>query len=287
MKQIFLRSCFWGALVIIIAVTILILVLLRFGLIKLNTYYEASYRSSCQGKDYLPVEITLNSPDLAKNLMNLSYNVSLSNCQSLPTLPSLEPDFITIPVIGSSNGKTQRMFAYYFYSPSLNISIITFTGTIFVDEWVDDLDMDQVAPISLNGYQEGMMLHHGFYDIYMSIRNKLFDLINTHGDTNQHIIITGHSLGGALATITAFDLTDLDPIVYTFASPRAFNPLMAKIFDSTPRKYTRVYNTEDIIPTAPLAVYFNNLYQHPTIGGMPFTSNLGNDSDNHTLAYLN
>ncbi|MEL7011321.1 MAG: lipase family protein [Cyanobacteria bacterium J06588_4] len=68
------------------------------------------------------------------------------------------------------------------------------------------------------------------------------------------IFITGHSLGGALATMAMLQITtqtDLKPVMYTFASPRTGNSIFAKHFYDL--ECFRVANSEDIVPTLPLA----------------------------------
>jgi len=69
-----------------------------------------------------------------------------------------------------------------------------------------------------------MHVHRGFYaalsTIYQSVRNR----VRATRTNNQKVFLTGHSLGGALATLCAFRLQKVCSVnvdgVYTFGAPR-------------------------------------------------------------------
>jgi predicted lipase len=70
-----------------------------------------------------------------------------------------------------------------------------------------------------------LSVHEGFYDAYLElsggVHQGLMDVMALKPD--YQLVVTGHSLGGAMATLCALNLTvnyGLDPIVYTFGSPR-------------------------------------------------------------------
>ncbi|MDJ0574536.1 MAG: lipase family protein [Xenococcaceae cyanobacterium MO_234.B1] len=88
-------------------------------------------------------------------------------------------------------------------------------------------------------------------------------------DTNAHIYVTGHSLGGALATIAAMDIAQKDKLrtpinLYTFASPRVGDNEFADKFnqfasgDNKKIKAFRFANSEDIVPKVPFPVWFKS-----------------------------
>jgi Lipase (class 3) len=70
------------------------------------------------------------------------------------------------------------------------------------------------------------------------------------------IVVTGHSLGAALATLYVLDnaLTDRikNPTIYTFASPRVGDASFASAFDSLGLTSWRVVNELDLVPRVPL-----------------------------------
>ena len=102
----------------------------------------------------------------------------------------------------------------------------------------------------------------------------------------KKIIITGHSLGAALATLASLDLQyDYDVVSYTFASPRVCDGFPTEGM----RGFFRIDNTCDIIQQLPLAVMlnFNNpkspyYYQHSG-DSMFFTDNKKGMGANHLI----
>ena len=102
--------------------------------------------------------------------------------------------------------------------------LISFSGTEYLDEWELDLAFGQTTPSYLNNYISGVTCQSGFSSIYSTIRNTIIQTLSSMN--NPMVVLTGHSLGGALATLAAYDVATLSsqpPLVYTFASPRVFN----------------------------------------------------------------
>jgi len=78
----------------------------------------------------------------------------------------------------------------------------------------------------------------------------------------KEILITGHSLGGALCGLSAPDLlndvaSNLAPIVYTWAEPRVGHHDYVRFFDSRINVCYRIVNIWDVVPHLPpvLALY--------------------------------
>ena len=76
----------------------------------------------------------------------------------------------------------------------------------------------------------------------------------------KEILITGHSLGGALATLCALDLT-LNPVpnqpqikVFPIGSPRVGNDQFAACFDQHVENCFRLKVAWDPVPTIPMEV---------------------------------
>ncbi|MEH1941477.1 MAG: lipase family protein [Nostoc sp.] len=97
----------------------------------------------------------------------------------------------------------------------------------------------------------------GFRGIYVSLRKKLIEALNQKSP-NAKVFVTGHSLGGALATLAIPDILknthfkNPDNIVlYTFASPRCGDRNFAMSFQKLGVRHWRIANTEDFITTLP------------------------------------
>lgn len=71
-----------------------------------------------------------------------------------------------------------------------------------------------------------------------------------HG-RKRKILLTGHSLGGALAHLAAYDITKAFPgatvRVYTFGSPRVGNHAFAKDYDATVPDSWAIINDQDVV----------------------------------------
>jgi hypothetical protein len=270
---------FWAIVCIILFLIGAGLWSVKTGLLQFSSFYSADFKKGCIQQFYLPYPETFSDA----TLMVAAYNTSLSNCSDLGEFP-LPPGAIEqIQINGQSADSITRMFARVikFDSglPSEGLlggkTWVIFTGTEFMDEFEMDFEGDQTQPTILSKYQPGMLCHSGFYQIYSSLRDALKAAV---GD--DEVIIAGHSLGGALSSIASLDLNVVKTV--TFASPRVFNPLGANELS-----LTRYFNTEDIVPELPPAVFFDWEYAHPPSGGIFFTVNLGTVEANHVDTYLN
>ena len=131
---------------------------------------------------------------------------------------------------------------------SSGIIIIAFRGTDETKDIFTDINL-----IPVGGEKQGLV-HLGFKraldKIWKSVETHL-DLLYTEGDT---IYITGHSLGGALATVAAARSKYVCE-VYTFGQPRVGNRKYRKNVKS---KIYRHVCGADIVPSVP----FGLLYSH-------------------------
>jgi len=104
-------------------------------------------------------------------------------------------------------------------------------------------------------------LHQGFFESYLAVRHDVVRAIKEKSTKELPLFITGHSLGGALATVAAVELeAELKserPIaaVYTFGSPRVGNPEWAE--DLKVPVY-RVVNGHDVVAMVPFSGFTGN-----------------------------
>jgi len=239
----------------------------------------------------IPYQNGVYEKSLALALLDIAFNVSNSNCQNILPLPN-PPKFtqqLRIEGVQPISGDIV-MFAYIFWDQTLQHACIAFTGTKFISEWQSDFQFEQVAPTVLNGYENGVLVHMGIYNIYLSIRDKLWNWWKSNQSWVKTLYITGHSLGGGLSTICSYDFakvfTNNFPVHYSFAAPRTGNPDYAQLFNDRLPTSIRVNNTEDLIPQLPLAQQKSYTYEQ-TGGNAPFTVSLGSLEENHIQAYQN
>lgn len=103
--------------------------------------------------------------------------------------------------------------------------------------------------------------HAGFLKAYRSVRAEVLDVLGTMLAGEQRgwtIYVTGHSLGGALSTLCAYDCAKKRwqsprPVVvnYSFGSPRVGNRAFAQSFNALVPDCWRVVNSNDAVPLVP------------------------------------
>lgn len=97
-------------------------------------------------------------------------------------------------------------------------------GTVDLMNWIENFSY------KLRDYShcEGCLIHDGFYFDYMSVSNAMANSVQAliQMYPSARIVVTGSSLGGALATIAALDLQIRMGIVdelHVFGCPRVGN----------------------------------------------------------------
>lgn len=105
---------------------------------------------------------------------------------------------------------------------------------------------------------ENSFVHYGFLRAYASVRQGVLDKIDfltEGGSSKYHVFMTGHSLGGALATLLGSDLGTLYPnlklTMYNFGSPKVGNSVFVEKFNSVVPDSVRLVNNSDIIARMP------------------------------------
>jgi len=129
--------------------------------------------------------------------------------------------------------------------------LVLFRGTSSSDGWSTDFASSSTVPFAI--YTQpclGCGVGKGFYEGYLAVRPTILSALASYGC--KDITITGHSLGAALATISAMDLGQTYTInsVYNFGSPRAGNSAFASAYNNKYSDHWRVTHSRDPIPHA-------------------------------------
>lgn len=120
-------------------------------------------------------------------------------------------------------------------------------GTAALPEWIRDSMFEQARWSFLShGKRNFVKVHHGFARLYSSLQPELHQFQFSHQRFRKpRLIITGHSLGGALAQLCALQLHVHHPLLYTFATPRVGDAYFASNLKRlVPRSY-RVEHSPD------------------------------------------
>ena len=121
-------------------------------------------------------------------------------------------------------------------------------GTNSAEDIIKDVDAIQIS-IPFCAAPKALA-HDGFLDASRGIAVRVAQTTK-FGD---RIVIAGHSLGGAVATLVALELTTMgyrNITVYTFGSPRVFNKEAAAIYEAQVPNTYRFVHAYDAVPTVP------------------------------------
>ncbi|KAG2495124.1 hypothetical protein HYH03_006734 [Edaphochlamys debaryana] len=108
--------------------------------------------------------------------------------------------------------------------------------------------------------------HRGFVSCYTAVHQAVrqavaeaLEQFPAEQRPRVRLVLTGHSLGGALATLAAYDLANIyqnaaqDRVVcYTFGAPRVCNGPLARVYDQLVPNTWRFSNVNDVVPMVPL-----------------------------------
>lgn len=136
---------------------------------------------------------------------------------------------------------------------------IIFRGSESSYDWYYDLNFIKTCIDS----EKNVYVHSGFYkqlttnNNHLILITKVKALLETYPD--YHIFVCGHSLGGALATLYGYILSNeiqQNVTVVSFASPRVGNYGWKTAFDEkTNLDHYRVTNNNDIVTSFPMILY--------------------------------
>ena len=154
---------------------------------------------------------------------------------------------------------------------SATACVVAFRGTKSAANVLQDVNF---VPTPLPGC-DGCMVHKGFYDDWRALEPQVtahLDALGCGGSssggattTRGSTALTGHSLGGAMATLHAFHLlkstngtsSSSAPFtrLYTYGEPRLGNPIFANTFDAMVKAHgveqQRVVEYKDPVPHMP------------------------------------
>ncbi|KAK9095153.1 hypothetical protein Scep_026622 [Stephania cephalantha] len=147
--------------------------------------------------------------------------------------------------------------------------VVAFRGTATCMEWVENLRAS-LTHLPNSSTTSNVAVQKGFLSLYTSnsstscslqdeIREEISRIIESYGCTDRNplsLTITGHSLGAALATLAAYDITTMFNhgqlvTVISFGGPRVGNQSFRHHIEKRGSKVLRIVNSNDIITKVP------------------------------------
>ncbi|KAJ9188540.1 hypothetical protein P3X46_003891 [Hevea brasiliensis] len=156
--------------------------------------------------------------------------------------------------------------------------VIAYRGTATCLEWLENLRATLTClPFgegNVGRSSNGPMVESGFLSLYTSstatypslqtsVREEIGRVLEMYGDEPVSFTITGHSLGAALATLTAYDIKSTFEnaamvTAISFGGPRVGNRSFRCQLDNGGTKILRIVNSDDLITKVPGIVIDNN-----------------------------
>ncbi|GAA0139597.1 hydrolase [Lithospermum erythrorhizon] len=207
------------------------------------------------------VQLPLYDPTLTKTMVEYASAVYMSDLTELfywtcSRCDGLTKGFEMIELIVDVRHCLQ---AFVGVAKNLNATVIAFRGTqeSSLQNWVSDLYWKQLD-LKYPGMDDAMV-HQGFYTAYhnTTLRPAILSAIQRvkelYGDIQ--VMVTGHSMGGAMAAFCGLDLTVNLGIpniqVTTLGQPRIGNAAFASCYSRLVPNTIRVTNNHDIVPHLP------------------------------------
>ncbi|CAG9623668.1 lipase family protein [Sutcliffiella rhizosphaerae] len=193
---------------------------------------------------------------LVQNILSKDWAIFLAECCQLAYDQFLQ-NGVFFPPEGFELIKEFKGVSFYshewfgFILESDEAIVVSFRGTQTDLDWISDADIFQ-TPFPYCPSKP--LVHSGFLSIYQSMREELFHCLQAL-PSNKMLFVTGHSLGGALATLLALDnalnATFTSICMYNYGSPRVGNDDFAKIYNKSVPTSIRFVNLADLVPFVP------------------------------------
>ena len=177
-------------------------------------------------------------------------HASAASYQTDPTLyahwPELAMDRVSTFPMQEFTANEHLGSTHGFVASNSDHLIISFRGTDDILDMAVNISASQNPDLQ---YYQGWV-HRGFGEALEGVWLELRTLIDDLHLDGQSIWVTGDSLGGALATLTAKRLNHfMEPLhCITFGQPRVGNPIFSRNYDI---KHHRYVNEHDVIPKLP------------------------------------
>ncbi|KAJ4286232.1 hypothetical protein N0V90_013266 [Kalmusia sp. IMI 367209] len=140
---------------------------------------------------------------------------------------------------------------YVALDPAHSLIIVSFRGSASIQNWITNLDFGAVS----TNLCAGCTAHRGFWQSWQDSRSAVTAAVKSLAASHPtyQIVTTGHSLGGAIATLAAADLRNSGYRVtlYSFGAPRVSSSKLADYITKQAGGNFRITHWNDPVPNIP------------------------------------
>ena len=150
-----------------------------------------------------------------------------------------------------------------FIASTPEVVLISFRGTESVGDWLADLDL-------LSRSRPYGIVHRGFLNAFLGVQSQLREELSHL--PGRPLLLTGHSLGGALATVAAAEWQGQFPIawIYTYGQPAVGKGQFVSFMQQFGVSFMRFVNEDDIVPQVPPTYrHVGRLFHFDAAGNLP------------------
>jgi len=179
-----------------------------------------------------------------------------TNTYMTRTYKGYSAGFVPTFVLDDKDTDTQ---GYIGYRPSDSAIYVVYRGSTSISDWVNNLD------VITTDYSKcsGCTVHKGFYKAEQGIIAKITAEVQRLKSKfpSYTVVVTGHSLGAALATLTTLDFIDsgISPLrMAHYGSPRVGNTDFANYASAKIGDRNRNTHHKDMVPHCPMHERFTH-----------------------------
>jgi hypothetical protein len=231
--------------------------------------------------------------DLALELLALTHTAQFQDSAAMTANPVVTQTLLAGSSTATLSGQTVRNATFIKATSARSdtecfvarsdggVVVVAFRGseTSFFDQsgafrdWIlTDLRSTRIPyPPDRGKIYDKRYVHEGFWRAYEPIRHVLLAEVGRRAaspSAANSIMVTGFSLGGALALLAALDIADAErgtPVdLFTFAAPRAGDATLNKLLAERVRKSTLIaYRGDPVVHLPPLGPNFPITFRNP------------------------